>query len=59
MGLALSHTPILAITNVQFMDGTLIDLFKRSLGQDLTKAINNLNMDFGMLAMVYVDTSIY
>ena len=58
-GLALSHTPILAVTNVQFMDSTLIDLFKPSSGQDLTKVIDNLNMDFGTLTKVYVDTSMY
>ena len=58
-GLALPHTPVLAVTDMQFMDGTLINLFKPSLGQDLMKAIDNLNMDFGTLTKVDVDTSMY
>ena len=58
-GPALSRTPVLAVTDMQFMDGTLINLFKPSSGQDLKKAIDNLNMDFGTLAKVDVDTSMY
>ncbi|KAI9574138.1 hypothetical protein HD554DRAFT_2165640 [Boletus coccyginus] len=37
-------------TDAQFMDSTLVNLFKYSSGQDLMKAINNLNIDSGMLA---------
>jgi len=36
--------------DAQFMDGTLVNLFKYSSGQDLTKAINNLNIDSGTLS---------
>ncbi|KAF8546100.1 hypothetical protein OG21DRAFT_1491584 [Imleria badia] len=34
----------------QFMDSTLVNLFKYSSGQDLTKLIDNLNIDSGTLA---------
>jgi chitin synthase len=32
------------------LDSTLVNLIKYSLGQDLTKAIDNLNIDSGTLA---------
>ncbi|KAH0831304.1 glycosyltransferase family 2 protein [Lanmaoa asiatica] len=37
-------------TDAQFMDSSLVNLFKYSSGQDLTKAIDNLNIDSGTLA---------
>ncbi|KAG8221755.1 hypothetical protein J3R82DRAFT_2052 [Butyriboletus roseoflavus] len=36
-------------TDTQFMDSTLVNLFKYTSGQDLMKGINNLNIDSGML----------
>ena len=37
-------------TDAQFMDSSLINLFKYSSGQDITKSVNNLNIDSGTLA---------
>lgn len=36
--------------DAQFMDSSLVNLFKYSSGQDLTKAIDNLNIDAGTLS---------
>ncbi|KAG9310142.1 glycosyltransferase family 2 protein [Chiua virens] len=36
--------------DAQFMDSSLVNLFKMNSGQDLTKMINNLNIDSGTLA---------
>ncbi|KAG6373006.1 chitin synthase-domain-containing protein [Boletus reticuloceps] len=44
------HGEVTPSADSQFMDSTLVNLFKYSSGQDLTKAINNLNIGSGTLA---------
>ncbi|KAF8438194.1 hypothetical protein L210DRAFT_3647176 [Boletus edulis BED1] len=44
------HGEVAPSADSQFMDSTLVNLFKYSSGQDLTKAIDNLNIDSGTLA---------
>ncbi|KAF8119292.1 chitin synthase-domain-containing protein [Boletus edulis] len=44
------HGEVAPSADSQFMDSTLVNLFKYSSGQDLTKAIDHLNIDSGTLA---------
>lgn len=37
-------------TNTQFMDGSVLDVFKFNSGQDVTKKLNDLNIDKDVLA---------
>ncbi|KAG6372223.1 hypothetical protein JVT61DRAFT_8023 [Boletus reticuloceps] len=44
------HGEVTPSADSQFMDSTLVNLFKYSSGQDLTKAIDNLNIGSRTLA---------